>query len=90
MRSLMIFYCSPNNFRVIKSRRMRWAEHVAARVGERRDVYRVLVGKPEGSRPLWRPRLRWGIILKWVFRKWVVGVWTGSSWLRIGTDGGHL
>jgi hypothetical protein len=44
--------------RVIKSRRMRWAGHVAC-VGEGRDVYRVLVGKPEGKRPLGRPRCRW-------------------------------
>ena len=51
-------YCSPNIVRVIKSRRMRWAGHVA-RMGERRGVYRVLVGKPEGKRPLTRPRHRW-------------------------------
>jgi len=44
-------YCSPNIVRVIKSRRMRWAGHVA-RIGVRRDVHRVLVGKPEGKRPL--------------------------------------
>jgi hypothetical protein len=44
--------------RVIKSRRLRWAEHVA-RMGEGRVVYRVLVGKPEGKRPLGRPRCRW-------------------------------
>ena len=51
-------YCSPNIVRVIKSRRMRWAGHVA-RMGEKRGVYRVLVGKPEGRRPLGRPRRRW-------------------------------
>jgi len=51
-------YSSPNIVRVIKSRRMRWAEHVA-RMGEERGVYRVLVGKPEGKRPLGRPRRRW-------------------------------
>jgi len=50
-------YSSPNIVRVIKSRRMRWAGHVA-RVGEERKVYRVLVGKPEGRRPLRRPRHR--------------------------------
>jgi len=50
-------YCSPNIVRVIKLRRMRWAGHVA-RMGEER-VYRVLVGKPEGRRPLERPRRRW-------------------------------
>ena len=51
-------YPSPNIVRVIKSNRMRWAGHVA-RLGEGRDVYRVLVGKPEGRRPLGRPRRRW-------------------------------
>jgi len=51
-------YSSPNIVRVIKSRRMRWAGHVA-RMGEGRGVYRILVGKPEGRRPLGRPRRRW-------------------------------
>jgi len=50
-------YCSPNIARVMKSRRMRWAGHVAC-VREGRGVYRVLVGKPEGKRPLGRPRHR--------------------------------
>jgi hypothetical protein len=51
-------YCSPNIVRAIKSRRMGWAGHVA-RMGERRRVYRVLVGKPEEKRPLGRLRRRW-------------------------------
>ena len=51
-------YCSPNTVRVIKLRRMRWAGHVARTV-ERRSVYRVLVGKPEGKSSLGRPRRRW-------------------------------
>jgi len=51
-------YSSPNIVRVIKSRRMRWTGHVA-RIGEERGVYRFLVGKPEGKRPLGRPRRRW-------------------------------
>ena len=51
-------YSSPNIVRVIKSRRMRWVGHVA-HMGEKRSVYRVLVGKPEGRRPLGRPRRRW-------------------------------
>ena len=50
-------YCSPNIVRVIKSRRMRWEGHVA-HMGERRGVYRVLVGKPDGKKPLGRPRYR--------------------------------
>ena len=64
-------------------------EHVS-RMGERRGIYRVLVGKPEGKRPLWRPKHRWEDNIKWIFRMWDVGVWTGLSWLRIGTGGGHL
>jgi hypothetical protein len=52
-------YCSLYIVRVIKSRGMRWAGHVA-RMEERRGVYRVLVGKPVGKRPLGRPRRRWG------------------------------
>jgi len=55
---LNYLYSSPNIGRVIKSRRMRWAGHVA-RMGERRGVYRVLVGEPEGKRPLGRSRHRW-------------------------------
>jgi hypothetical protein len=51
-------------------------------------VYRVFVGKPEGKRPLGRPRRRWRIILIWIFRKWDVGVWTRLSWFRIETSGG--
>ena len=51
-------YSSPNIVRVIKSRRMRWAGHVA-RMDEEWGVYRVLVGKPEGKRPLARPKSRW-------------------------------
>jgi hypothetical protein len=51
-------YSSPSVIRVIKARRMRWAGHVARR-GEKRDVYGLLVGKPDGRRPLGRPRCRW-------------------------------
>jgi hypothetical protein len=51
-------YSSPSIIRIIKSRRMRWAGHVA-QMGEKRNVYRLLVGKPEGMRPLGRPRRRW-------------------------------
>jgi hypothetical protein len=51
-------YSSPDIIRQIKSSRMRWAGHMA-RMGERRNMYRILVGKPEGKRPLERPRRRW-------------------------------
>ena len=51
-------YSSPNIVRVIKSRRMRWAGHVA-RIGKERRVYKILLGKSERKRPLWRPRRRW-------------------------------
>jgi hypothetical protein len=51
-------YSSPSIIRMIKSRRMRWAGHVA-RMGETRNAYRILVGKPEGKRPLGRPKRRW-------------------------------
>jgi hypothetical protein len=55
---LQDLYSSPNIIRMIKSRRMRWAGHVA-RMGEKRNFYRLLVGKPEGNRPLGTPRHRW-------------------------------
>jgi hypothetical protein len=57
-KELNDLYSSPNIFSVIKARRMRWAGHLA-RVGERRGVYRILVGRPEGRRPLGRPRHKW-------------------------------
>jgi len=64
--------------------------HVA-RMGERKGVYRVLVGKKtEGRDHLEDPRAHGRTMLRSIFRKWDVGVCTGSSWLRIGTDGGHL
>ena len=69
---------------VITPRRMRWAGHVA-RMGERRDVYRVLVGKPEGKRPVGSPRLRWEDNIKMDLQEVGFG---GMDWielLRIGT-----
>ena len=62
-------YSLPNIVRVVKSRRMRWAGNVA-RMGEGRVVHRVLVGKPEGKRPLGNPDICGRIILRWIFRKW--------------------
>jgi hypothetical protein len=57
------FYSSPSIIRIKKSRRMRWAEHMA-RTGENTGVYRLLVRKPEGKRPLGRPRHRWIVNIK--------------------------
>ena len=79
-------YSLPNIVRPVKSRRMRWAGHVAL-MGEGRGVHRVLVGKPEGKRPLGRPRRRWEDI-KMDLRE--VGGGRDWSWFRIGTDGGYL
>jgi hypothetical protein len=76
-------YSSPDIIRQVKSRRMMWAGH-AARMGEERKVYKVLVGKHAGKRPLGRPRRRWTLgRLAW-------GVWIGFDWLRAGTGGGLL
>jgi len=82
-------YSSHNIVRVIKSRIMRWAEHVA-RMEERRVVCSVLLGKPEGKRPLGRPRRRWEDNIKMDLQEVGCGVWTGSNWLRTGTGGGLL
>ena len=56
--------------------------------GVSRGVYRVLVGKPEGKKPLGDPGVDGRIILRWIFRKWDVSVWIGSSWIRIGSGVG--
>jgi len=58
--------------------------------GEKIGVYRGWVGKPKGKRPLGRPRRKWEDNIKMDLQEVVCGVWTGWSWLRIGTDGGHL
>ena len=75
--------------RVAKSRRMRWAGHVA-RMGEGRGVNRVLVGKPERKRPLGRPRRRWEDNIKIYLQEVGRGCGDLWSWLRIGTGGGHM
>ena len=77
--------------RVIKSRRMRWAGHVA-RMGEERVAYRVLVGKPEGKIPLGRPRRRWVDNIMMDFQEVGCGCvdWIGLGWHRIGTGGERL
>jgi hypothetical protein len=75
-------YSSLNTVRVIKSRRMRWAGHVA-RMEEGRGVYRVLVGKPEGKRPLGRPRRRWEDNINLDLRE--IGI-NGANWIRLAQD----
>ena len=82
-------YCSPNIVRVIKSRRMRWAGHVA-RMGERRGVYRVLVVKPEGKRPLGRPIRRWEDNIKMDLQEVGCGSMDWIELAQVGTVGGHL
>jgi hypothetical protein len=69
-RELNNLYSSPTIVRVIKSRRMGWAMHVT-RIGERRGLYRGLVGKPEERGHLGDPGVAVKIILRWVFRKWM-------------------
>ena len=61
-----------------------------ARMGQGTGVYRVLVGKPEGKRPLGRSRHRRVNNIKMEVKEVGCGAWTGSIWLRIGTAGGHL
>jgi len=75
-------YCSPNIVRVVKSRRMSWAGHVAY-MGDRRGVYRVLVGKPEGKRPLGRPRRRWEDNIKMDLQEVRCGV---MDWIELVQD----
>jgi hypothetical protein len=75
-------YSSLNIVSVIKSRRMRWAGHVAC-MGEGRGVYRVLVGRPEGKRPLGRPRHRWENNVKMDLREIGIG---GANWIQLAWD----
>jgi hypothetical protein len=75
-------YSSPNIIRVIKSRRMRRTGHVA-RMGEGRGAYRILVGRPEGKRPLRRPRRRWEDNIKMDLQE--VG-WVGMDWIDMAQD----
>jgi hypothetical protein len=74
-------YSSPSIIRIIKSRRIRWAGHVA-RMGEKKNAYRILVGKPEGS-PLGRPRHRWVDNIKMNLRD--IG-WDGVDWIDMAQD----
>ena len=67
---------------------MRWAGHVA-RMGQK-GVYRVLLGKPEGRRPLGRPRRRWMDTIRMDLQVVVVGMWIGLGWPSLETSGGRL
>jgi hypothetical protein len=77
-----ILYSSPNNIRQIKSRRMRCAGHVA-RMGEERNVYRVLMGKREGKEPLGRPKRRWEDGFRMYLRE--IG-WGSVDWIHLTRD----
>jgi hypothetical protein len=82
-------YSPPNIIRVIKSRIMRWAEH-AERMEDRRGLYRISVGRPDGKRPLGRSMRRYEDNIKMDFKTWDGWAWTGLRGLRIGTGGGLL
>jgi hypothetical protein len=79
-------YASPSIIRIIKSMRMRWAGHVA-RMGEKRKVYRLLVGKTVGKDHEEDQDVGGWIILGWNLERWDGVMWTGLVWLRIGTGG---
>jgi len=81
-KKLNNLYSSPNILRVIKSRRMRWTGHVA-RMGEKRGVYRILIGKPEGKRPHGRPRRRWEDNIKMDLQEVGCG---GIDWIELAVD----
>jgi len=82
-------YSSPSIVRVMKSRRMRWAGHVA--LWWRGEVYTGFWrGNLRERDHLKDPGIDGMIILRWIFRKWDLRAWTGSMWLRIGTGCGHL
>jgi hypothetical protein len=73
------FYYLPSIIRIIKSRSIRWAENVA-RMGAKKNAYRILVGKQEGKRPLGRPRRRWEDNIKMDLRE--IG-WSGMDWIDL-------
>jgi hypothetical protein len=81
LNNLKDLYSSPNIIRVIKSRRMRWAAHVA-RMGEKTLARRILVGRPEGRRPLARPRRRWEYNIKMDLQE----VGWGMDWIELAQD----
>jgi hypothetical protein len=80
-------YRSLDIIRVIKSLRIKWSGHVACMGGIMRNSYKILVGKPEGKRPLGRLNYRWEDNIKMNLTEIGFGVWLGFMWLRIGTCG---
>jgi hypothetical protein len=80
-------YSSPDVIRQINSRKMRWAGHVA-RMGEGRNLYRALVGKPEGKGHLEDQVVDGVLGSKWTFGRLLSGVWIGFTWLRVGIMAG--
>jgi hypothetical protein len=81
-KDLRDLYSSPSIIRIIKSRRMRWADHVA-RKGEKRNAYRLLVEKPEGKRPLGRPRRKWVDNIRMELGE---VVWGDVDWIGLAED----
>jgi hypothetical protein len=79
-------YSSPSIIRIIKSRRMRWARHVA-QMRAKRNAYRLLMGKPEGKRAVGRPRRGWVDNIRMDLGEVDTVMWTGLVWLRVGTGG---
>jgi hypothetical protein len=84
-KELNNLYFSSSMIRMIKSRKMKWAGHVA-QIGEKRNAYRISVGKPEGKRPLGRPRRRWVDNIKMNPRE--IG-WDGMDWIDLAQDRDH-
>jgi hypothetical protein len=78
-------YSGPNIIRMVKSKRMQCAGHLAC-MGAKRNAYRILMGKPERKRPVAISRCGWEDNIK-ILEKWDVVVWTGLIWLRVGTSG---
>jgi hypothetical protein len=89
LKELHNLYSTPDIIRQVKSRRMRWARHVA-RMREDRKVYKVLVVKPEGKRPLEDQGVGGNMGSEWILGRLAWEVWIGFDWLRAGTGGGLL
>jgi hypothetical protein len=77
-------YSSPSIIRIIKARRMRWAGHVALMGEKKKNAYRLLVGKPDGRRPLGRSRRRWLVNIR--MHPVEVG-WSDGDWIGLAQDG---